>query len=184
MKKLKHITEVCREIYEKEGFSAVCDYVNKYLEGKSPIQMDTAYEFCKACNTEAPAWRHICLCCGQKTEPIAPNFLEELRNQADELIAFGDSHEKAKGRGMMDVINAIRPMPNNLYFELMAIGKNKDLHREEIQIHAGENGNIMIVKTDEGFVIDVYNQDDLVDTMAVWEDDLTPNSDDDEEETN
>jgi len=116
----------------------------------------------------------------EANEP-ALNFLEELRLQAKELIAFGDSHEKREGYGMLRVVDAIRPMPTNLYFELMAIGKNDSLQREEIQIHAGENGNIMIVKTDEGFVIDVYGQNDIVDTMAVWEDTLNPLEDDDDE---
>jgi hypothetical protein len=116
----------------------------------------------------------------EANEP-ALSFLEELREQAQELIDLGDSHEKREGYGMMKVIDAIRPMPNNLYFELMAIGKNDSLQREEIQIHAGENGNIMIVKTDEGFVIDVYGQNDIVDTMAVWEDTLNPLEDNDDE---
>jgi len=182
MKKLKHITEICREIYEKEGFSAVCDYVNKVLESDSLMKSDIAYERCDACNTDAPAWRHVCLACGQPTKLIPDlSDFEKLREQAQELIDLGDSHEKAEGRGMMIVLNHLRPMPNNLYFELMAIGKNQSLGREEIQIHAGENGNIMIVKTPEGFVIDVYGQNDLVDTMAIWEDSLNPPSDDDED---
>lgn len=66
----------------------------------------------------------------------------------------------------------------NDYFEVVAACYNHDLQREEIQIHAGENGNVFLIKTEEGFIIDVYNQDDNVDTMTIWEDDLTPNSDD------
>lgn len=60
------------------------------------------------------------------------------------------------------------------YFTIEAAGYNHSVEREEIQVHCGENGNLMIVKTPEGFVIDVYNQNDHIDTMTVWEDDLSP----------
>ena len=60
------------------------------------------------------------------------------------------------------------------YFEIVQAGYNEGLDREEIQIHCGENGNMMIVKTPEGFVVDVYKQDDHVETLTVWEDDLSP----------
>jgi hypothetical protein len=60
------------------------------------------------------------------------------------------------------------------YFEIVQAGYNEGLDREEIQIHCGENGNMMIAKTPEGFVVDVYKQDDHVETMTVWEDDLSP----------
>ena len=58
------------------------------------------------------------------------------------------------------------------YFNIEAAGMNHDLQREEIQIHCGDNGNLMIVKTDEGFVIDMYAQNDHVSTLPVWEEDL------------
>lgn len=35
--------------------------------------------------------------------------LEELKEQAQELIDGGNSHEKAKGQGMMEVINSLSP---------------------------------------------------------------------------
>jgi hypothetical protein len=34
-------------------------------------------------------------------------LIEELKEQADELISFGDSREKAEGHGMMTVINRV-----------------------------------------------------------------------------
>jgi hypothetical protein len=37
------------------------------------------------------------------------NKLQELIEQADELINFGDSKEKAKGHGMLEVIKALNP---------------------------------------------------------------------------
>lgn len=62
----------------------------------------------------------------------------------------------------------------NNYFNIVQAGYLNTLEREEVEINCGQNGKLMIVKTDEGFVIDVYNQMAHVDTMTVWEDDLTP----------
>ena len=76
----KHITEICREIYEKKGFCGVCDYVNEMLERDNPMP-DLGYEFCKACDTEAPAWNHICLACGQGTKV---SIWGEIRNDFEE----------------------------------------------------------------------------------------------------
>jgi hypothetical protein len=59
------------------------------------------------------------------------------------------------------------------YFEIVHQGFQKDLDREEIQIHGGENANIFLIKTPEGFVVDVYGQNELEDTMAIFEDSLT-----------
>jgi LEA14-like dessication related protein len=58
------------------------------------------------------------------------------------------------------------------YFNIVSKGYNKELQREVIQIHAGENGNIFLIKTNSGFIIDVYGQDDLIDSLQIWEDDL------------
>jgi hypothetical protein len=139
MRKLKHITEICAEIYEKEGFTAVCEYANKILESESLMKSDIAYEYCKGCDTDTPAWRHNCLVCGQTTEPH--------------------------------------------YFKVVHTGFCKASQREEIQIHAGKHGNILIYQDGDklGFIVDVYGENDVVDTMTVWEDDLTPLPDEDDE---
>ncbi len=64
------------------------------------------------------------------------------------------------------------------YFKIKKAGYDLELEREEIQIHAGEHGNVFLIKTDEGFVVDVYNQSENVNTMAIWEaEDLTPEDD-------
>jgi hypothetical protein len=60
------------------------------------------------------------------------------------------------------------------YFEIVSSGYNEGLEREEIQVHCGENGNLMIIKTPEGFIVDVYNQMENIDSLTVWEDDLSP----------
>jgi len=62
----------------------------------------------------------------------------------------------------------------NNYFNIKETGFNEDSQREEIQINCGKNGVLYLFKTDEGFIVDVYNQDDNVSTMAVFETDFEP----------
>lgn len=73
---------------------------------------------------------------------------------------------------MSDIFSNTNVQP--MYFKIVQAGYNEGLEREEVQIHCGENGNMMISKTPEGFVVDVYKQDDHVETLTVWEDDLSP----------
>lgn len=68
---------------------------------------------------------------------------------------------------------------HKLYFDIVALGYDEELQREQIQIHAGENGNVFLIKTDDGFIVDVYNQSENINTMAIWEEDLTPDDEDD-----
>jgi hypothetical protein len=65
----------------------------------------------------------------------------------------------------------------NDYFEIVQTGYEAGLQREEVEINCGENGKLMIYTTEEGFIVDVYNQMENVNTMAIWEDDLTPQND-------
>jgi hypothetical protein len=58
------------------------------------------------------------------------------------------------------------------YFDIVHTGYQKDLEREEIQVHAGENANIFLIKTEEGFIVDVYGQNDIIDSITVFEDDI------------
>jgi hypothetical protein len=72
-------------------------------------------------------------------------------------------------------------MAKKNYFEVKSSGFNKELQREEIQINCGENGMLMIVKTDEGFVVDAFDIDgENIDSMAVWEDSINAIDEDDE----
>ena len=58
------------------------------------------------------------------------NKLQELIEQADELINFGDSREQAKGYGMLQVIKALNPsiskMANALQNLSNSYGNNWD----------------------------------------------------------
>jgi hypothetical protein len=106
--------------------------------------------------------------------------LKELRDEAQELIDLGDSHEKREGYGMLKVIDALTDTED--YFKIQSNGYNEELQREEIQIHAGQNGNIFLIKTEEGFIVDVYGQEEIVNSMPVWEDDLMSDEDTDTNE--
>lgn len=69
------------------------------------------------------------------------------------------------------------------YFKINKQGWDDGLQREEVQIYCGENGNLMVVKTPEGYVVDAYDVDgELINTMAIWEDDINPPSDEDDED--
>jgi hypothetical protein len=67
------------------------------------------------------------------------------------------------------------------YFKINKQGWDKDLGREEVQIYCGKNGNLMVIKTDEGYIVDAYDVNgEIINTMAIWEDDINPPSDEDE----
>ena len=63
IRKLRHITTICRELYELHGASAVYDYCNDYME-KNP-NSNVRYEQCPHCEAETPKWNGVCLICGQ-----------------------------------------------------------------------------------------------------------------------
>jgi hypothetical protein len=95
---------------------------------------------------------------------------------------FNDMAESADGENWSDgdVVTGFRRWiegqfrDDSNYFQILNQGYNKSLEREEIQIHGGENANIFLIKTNEGFIVDVYGQNDHVGTLTVWEDDLNP----------
>jgi len=65
------------------------------------------------------------------------------------------------------------------YFEIVHAGHCEASNREEIQIHCGENGNLFLFQDADklGFIVDVYGQNDLANTMTVWEDDIKADAD-------
>jgi len=115
------------------------------------------------------------------------NFEEILEFVYDDVCETADPENWSDG----DVAIAFRrwiekqSIPKNNtrpnYFNIASQGWNKGLQREEIQIHCGENGNLMIIKTDEGFVVDAYDVDgENINTMTVWEDDINPLDEDEQ----
>jgi hypothetical protein len=68
------------------------------------------------------------------------------------------------------------------YFKINKQGWDEGLQREEVQVYCGENGNLMIIKTDEGYIVDAYDvKGEPINTMTIWEDDINPLVDDEEE---
>ena len=63
-------------------------------------------------------------------------------------------------------------------FQIVQAGWCEASQREEVQILASEDVSIYLFETDEGFVVDVYNKDENIDSMTIWEDDLTPDETD------
>ena len=59
------------------------------------------------------------------------------------------------------------------YFNIVHAGHKPKSKREQIQIQTGENGNILITKKDDGFVIDVFGISDQMKRMSVNESNLT-----------
>jgi hypothetical protein len=60
------------------------------------------------------------------------------------------------------------------YFQVMHKGYQTDLQREQVYVKGGENANIYIIKTEEGFIIDVYGEGDFIDSLTIWNDQLDP----------
>ena len=61
---------------------------------------------------------------------------------------------------------------NKNYFNLVSLGWNGALKREEIQIHCGDNGNLFIIKTDDGFKVEVFGQNNSLEEIFINEDEL------------
>ena len=70
-------------------------------------------------------------------------------------------------------------MNNNNYFNIVHAGYRQESEREEIQIYDGENGNIFLYPTNEGLDVDVYSQNYEINSMTIWEDDLSGETEDD-----
>jgi len=68
---------------------------------------------------------------------------------------------------------------NSNYFQIVQAGWCEASQREEIQIQAGENGNVFLHQDEDklGFIVDVYGQNDHLDSITAWEDDLNPSED-------
>jgi hypothetical protein len=56
-------------------------------------------------------------------------------------------------------------------FEVIQQGWNADSKREEVQVKIQDSAILFLIKTDEGFIVDVFNEDECISTMPVWEDD-------------
>jgi hypothetical protein len=109
IKKLKHITQICRDLYEEEGASAVFAYMNDYMERSKTG--DVKYEHCKECNSETPAWRSICLICGQPTGPGKQALVDAVIDDLKENFRFGDYTVLDELLMMLNNVNLIQALP-------------------------------------------------------------------------
>ena len=64
MKKLKHITEICRELYEKSGYTTTMNYIDEQIKKGNPAYKDIEYFSCSGCESGTPHWKDMCLVCG------------------------------------------------------------------------------------------------------------------------
>jgi hypothetical protein len=186
MKDNQKLKKTCERLYQVGGASAVIDYINEAICQSDENVSDVQYERCEACDAEMPSIDSVCLICGQPTKPkldkqqLVDAVIDSLKND----IVRGDTTVLDELLNKLSVKTLVQALPeeewdkykeiNNSYFEIMHQDFCEDAGREEIQIHAGENGNVYLFQDGDklGFIIDVYGQNDLADTMTVWEDDL------------
>lgn len=97
-------------------------------------------------------------------------------HSGDVGIAFRRWIEK---QSEIEVVGHFCPEPT--YFRVVKSGWDSELQRQEVQIHGGDNANIFLIKNDQGFIVDVYGQNDLVNSMTIWERDVEAEIDENDE---
>lgn len=188
-KTFEKVLKQCEKLYEKTGASTVIEFVQKKMDEKDPDYADVEYEYCSGCDADMPSLNHTCLVCGQTTKITKQQLVDAVIEDLKKGFEAGDYTVLDELLNKLSVKTLVQSLPeeqwkdydnlNNSYFEVMSQDFNEDTQRQEIEISCGENGKLMIEKTDEGFVVDVYDADEvLVDTMPIWEDDLNPSEED------
>jgi len=193
-KEIQELKDTCQRIYSELGYAGVIDYIEEALaQGESIILLEVQYERCEACDADMPSINHECLVCGQETKISKQQLVDAVIEDLIKGFEKGDYTVLDELLNMLPVKKLVQALPeedwqvydelNNSYFEVMHQDFNEDAGREEIQIHAGENGNVIIYQDADklGFIVDVYGQNDHVDSMTVWEEDLNPEDDPDTE---
>jgi hypothetical protein len=179
--------DTCERLYQIGGASAVIDYIEESMrQGQDMIILDVVYEHCKACDAEMPSLNHTCLVCGQTTSPTKQQLVNAVIEDLKKGFELGDYTVLDELLNKLSIKTLVQSLPeedwdeytelNNSYFEIMQQDFCEDSRREEIQIHAGENGNIFIFQDDGklGLIIDVYGQNDHYGTLIALDEDLNP----------
>lgn len=190
---IQELKEHCYRKYQEGGSAAVIEYIEEAIaQGQDMILLEVQYEYCEACDADMPSIGHECLVCGQTTKISKQQLVDAVIEDLKKGFEKGDYTVLDELLNMLPVKKLVQALPeedwqvydelNNSYFEVMHQDFNEEAQREEIQIHAGENGNVFLFQDGDklGFIIDVYGQNDLADSMTVWEDDLNPSFDEDE----
>lgn len=103
-------------------------------------------------------------------DAILYNVVNDVLETADPLNWHSGDVVIAFRRWIENQSSEVINTPKEDYFKIVRQGYNHELQREEIQIHAGKNGNVFLIKTEQGFIIDVYAQQDHLTTQTIWED--------------
>lgn len=148
----------------------VCDIADKKIKAKDILNYKTVKIFARK---ESFLNEFV-----QEIKEWLRNKVLELPNQITDFIFAVESDYQTYHN--LDSDNWDRV--HKPYFTVVHAGFEKASQREEIRIHAGENGNIVIYQDNDklGFIIDVYGQTDIANTMTVWEEDLSTPEDDDQ----
>lgn len=187
---IEKLIETCERKYEEGGAGAVIDYIEEAIaQGDDMIMLDVRYERCVACDADMPSINHICLVCGQETKLHKQILVDAVIEDLKKGFELGDYTVLDELLNMLPVKKLVQSLPeeewhkykdlNKSYFEVMRQDFNEDAGREEIQIHAGENGNVYLYQDGDklGFIVDAYGLNDIVDTMTIWEEDMNPEED-------
>lgn len=191
---IQNLIDTCERLYQIGGASAVIDYIEEAMrQGEDMVILNVVYERCVACDADMPSINHICLVCGQETKLHKQILIDAVIDDLKKGFAVGDYTVLDELLNKLPIKTLVQSLPeedwdkykelNNSYFELMHQDYYEDAGREEIQIHCGENGSVFLFQDGDklGFIVDVYGQNDLVDTMTVWEDDMINDLPDEDE---
>lgn len=182
---IQNLIDTCKRKYEEGGVIEVIGYIEEAMrQGEDMVILNVRYERCEACDADMPSINHECLICGQETKLHKQILVDAVIEDLKKGFELGDYTVLDELLNMLPVKKLVQALPeeewekykeiNNSYFEVMHQDFNEDAGREEIQIHAGENGNVFLFQDGDklGFIIDVYGQNDLVDSMTIWEEDM------------
>jgi len=190
---IQQLRETCERKYQEGGAAAVIEYIEEAIRhGQQMILLEVQYERCEACDADMPSIGHECLVCGQETKISKQQLVDAVIEDLKRGFEKGDYTVLDELLNKLPVKTLVQALPeedwqvydelNNSYFEIMHQDYYEPAGREEIQIHAGEHGNVYLFQDGDklGFIIDVYGQNDQLDTMTVWEEDLKDWDEDEE----
>jgi hypothetical protein len=190
---IQNLIDTCERLYQIGGASAVIDYIEEAMrQGDDITILSVVYERCEACDADMPSIDHVCLVCGQETRMSKQQLVDAVIEDLKKGFEKGDYTVLDELLNKLPIKTLVQSLPeedwqvydelNKSYFEIMHQDYYEDAGFEEIQIHAGEHGNIYLKQDGDklGFIIDVYGQNDILDTMTVWEEDLKDWEDEDE----
>ena len=122
----KTAQEFLREYFRGSGYSTEIDYIRCMVAYADNVQSESNVNV--------------------QPEP-QPSIPDKLREHIKEIgeEAFRKEWEEFDKEWTAEHGEEIEP--NKPYFEIVSQGYNEEAQREEIQIHAGENGNVFLIKT-------------------------------------